>query len=139
MTRVDFYVLRSPAPADRLPVAVRLAEKALNQGLRVFINAAEEHQAQALDDQLWTLRPESFLPHGPAGAADAELIAIGCGQDPGDHGDLLINLEFAVPEFFSRFERVAEVVTQDDASLAALRASWQFYRQRGYELNKHDV
>lgn len=139
MTRVDFYVLRSPAPADRLPVAVRLAEKALQQGLRVFINAADETQARALDEALWAARPESFLPHGPAGSDDAELIAIGCGQDPGDHGDLLINLELAVPGFFSRFQRVAEVVTQDEASLAALRASWLFYRERGYELNKHDL
>jgi len=34
---------------------------------------------------------------------------------------------------------VAEVVTQDPDSLAALRRSWTFYKERGYQLEKHDL
>ena len=60
-------------------------------------------------------------------------------QDPGKHTDLLINLQLDIPAFFSRFARVAEVVTQDATSLQALRSSWRFYQERGYQLEKHDL
>ena len=53
--------------------------------------------------------------------------------------DLLINLQLEIPGFFSRFRRVAEVVTQDASSLEALRRSWTFYKERGYQLEKHDL
>ena len=88
---------------------------------------------------MWSYRPASFLPHGLLGTAEASNIAIGWGQEPGDHDDLLINLQLNVPPFFGRFHRVAEVVTQDPDSLEALRASWRFYQERGYQLEKHDL
>jgi DNA polymerase-3 subunit chi len=139
MTRVGFYVLRSAEPVERLRIAMRLTEKAFQQGHRVFLNARSRKEAEQLDDELWSFRPASFLPHGLSGQEDAQCIAIGWGQDPGEHGDLLINLQLEVPPFFSRFRRVAEVVTQDPESLAALRTSYQFYRDRGYQLEKHDL
>ena len=120
-------------------VAVRLADKAFHRGHRVFINATDEAQARTLDDLLWTYRATSFLPHGLHGEEQSEHIAIGWGQEPEGHNDLLINLQLGVPVFFSRFRRVAEVVTQDPASLDAQRRSWRFYKERGYKLEKHDI
>ena len=139
MTRVGFYVVQAADQAQRLQVAVRLADKAFQSGHRIFINAADETQARALDELLWTYRPASFLPHGLSGEDQADTIAIGWGQEPEGHNDLLINLQLEIPEFFSRFRRVAEVVTQDPASLQALRRSWTFYKERGYQLEKHDI
>ena len=139
MTRVGFYVVQHAQENQRLQVAVRLADKAFSQGHRIFINAADEAQARTLDELLWTYRPASFLPHSLQGEERSDTIAIGWGQEPEDHNDLLINLQLAIPEFFSRFRRVAEVVTQDPASLDALRRSWTFYKERGYQLEKHDL
>ena len=139
MTRVGFYVVQAADQAQRLHVAVRLADKAFQRGHRIFINAADEAQARTLDELLWTYRPASFLPHGLHGQEQSEEIAIGWGQEPQDHNDLLINLQLGIPGFFSRFRRVAEVVTQDPASLDALRRSWTFYKERGYQLEKHDL
>lgn len=139
MTRVGFYVIQGAEHDQRLQVAVRLADKAFARGHRIFINAADEDQARALDELLWAYRPASFLPHGLHGEEHADTIAIGWGQEPGQHNDLLINLQLGVPSFFSRFKRVAEVVTQDASSLEALRRSWTFYKERGYQLEKHDL
>ena len=139
MTRVGFYVVQSAEPGQRLQVAARLVDKAVQQGHRVFINAVDEAQGRQFDELLWSYRPASFLPHGIAGEQDSQQIAIGWGQEPGDHNDLLVNLQLAVPEFFGRFNRVAEVVTQDAQSLAVLRQSWRFYQARGYQLEKHDL
>jgi DNA polymerase-3 subunit chi len=139
MTRVGFYVVQDAEHSQRLQVAARLADKAFARGHRIFINAADQGQAEALDQLLWHFRPASFLPHGLVGEEHAETIAIGWGQDPERHSDLLINLQLEIPAFFSRFQRVAEVVTQDADSLAALRRSWTFYKERGYQLEKHDL
>ena len=139
MTRVGFYVVQSAEPGQRLHVAARLVDKAAQHGHRVFINAVDEAQAQQLDDLLWSYRPASFLPHGLAGTEHSQDIAIGWGQEPEGHDDMLINLQLGIPEFFSRFNRVAEVVTQDPQSLEVLRESWKFYRERGYQLEKHDL
>jgi DNA polymerase-3 subunit chi len=139
MTRVGFYVVQDAEHSQRLQVAARLADKAFARGHRIFINAADRGQAEALDQLLWHFRPASFLPHGLVGEEHAETIAIGWGQDPERHSDLLINLQLEIPAFFSRFQRVAEVVTQDADSLAALRRSWTFYKERGYQLEKHDL
>jgi DNA polymerase-3 subunit chi len=126
VTRVGFYVVQAADQAQRLQVAVRLADKAFQQGHRIFINAVDEAQAR-------------FLPHALHDQEQSEAIAIGWGQEPRDHNDLLINLQLGIPGFFSRFRRVAEVVTQDPASLDALRRSWTFYKERGYQLEKHDL
>jgi DNA polymerase III subunit chi len=139
VTRVGFYVVQAAAAGQRLEVAARLADKAYIQGHNIYINATDKPQAQALNELLWSFRPASFMPHALAGEEQSEQIAIGWGQDPGKHSDLLINLQLEIPSFFSRFARVAEVVTQDEDSLAALRKSWLFYKERGYHLEKHDL
>jgi len=131
--------VQAAEPGQRLSVAVRLADKAFQRGHRIFINAADEDQARALDELMWSFRPSSFLPHGLHGQEHSDTVAIGWGQEPHNHSDLLINLQLEIPSFFSRFQRVAEVVTQDPDSLEALRASWTFYKERGYQLEKHDL
>ncbi len=139
MTRVGFYVVQSAGAGQRLNVAARLADKAFSRGHRIFINAADRDQAQALDALLWNFRPTSFLPHALQGEDEGEPILIGWGQEPVDHNDLLINLQLQPPPWFSRFGRVAEVVTQDAESLPAMRESWRMYQARGYQLEKHDL
>lgn len=139
MTLVGFYVVQTAAPGERLQVAARLADKAFRRGHRIFINASDQGQAEELDQLLWTFRPSSFIPHGLCGQEHSDTVAIGWGQDPDNHSDLLINLQLEVPSFFSRFKRVAEVVTPEPASLTALRKSWKFYQDRGYQLEKHEI
>jgi DNA polymerase-3 subunit chi len=139
MTLVGFYVMQTSDPGQRLRVAARLADKAFQRGHRIFINATDEAQATEINELLWSFRPASFLPHGLHGQEHSETIAIGWGQEPNNHNDLLINLQLEIPSFFSRFARVAEVVTQEPDSLAALRKSWTFYKERGYQLEKHDL
>ena len=139
MTLVGFYVVQTAAPGERLQVAARLVDKAFRQGHRIFIHAVDREQAIELDQLLWSFRPSSFIPHGLCGQEHSDAVAIGWGQEPESHNDLLINLQLQVPPFFSRFQRVAEVVTQEPASLQALRKSWRFYQERGYQMEKHDI
>lgn len=71
MARVDFYHLtRDPAP----PVLARLAERVLSGGHRLLIVATDLSAREAIDAALWTAIPDSFLPHMPAGAAEADQV-----------------------------------------------------------------
>ena len=121
MTLVGFYVVQTAAPGERLQVAARLADKAFQRGHRIYINAVDQKQAKELDTLLWSFRPSSFLPHGLYGQEASDTIAIGWGQEPENHNDLLINLQLEIPPFFSRFHRVAEVEFEA-ALLASLEA-----------------
>jgi DNA polymerase-3 subunit chi len=44
-----------------------------------------------------------------------------------------------VPEFFSRYARVAEVVDANTERREQSRGRYRFYRDRGYKLNTHQV
>lgn len=139
MTRVDFYVTRGAGHEAQLNVAARLAEKAWGRGHRLFIHVSDEQSARQLDDMLWSFRAGSFLPHALATDDLAEGIVIGWGQEPGEHNDVLINLSGEAPAFFSRFQRVAEIVTDEPEHRERQRAAWRFYKERGYPVHKHDL
>lgn len=139
MTEIDFYVLATAAPGSREQLACRLAEKAYGLGHDIFIHAADAGQASALDELLWTFRDGSFLPHGLVGEEERAPVLIGSGGEPAKIPYLLINLAGDVPPFFSRFERVAEVINDEASIRDAGRERFRFYRERGYSLKTHKL
>ncbi len=140
MTRVDFYVLSEPAEQERLAFACRLAQKAQTLGNRVYIAVNDEQTSKQLDELLWTFRPESFVPHDCEGTPQRQSpVLIGFGEDCGSHHDFLINLKSDIPHYFSRFERLAEIVCQTEDVLSVTREHYAFYRHRGYPINSHNI
>jgi len=142
MTQIDFYILPQTEREARFAFACRLIEKAHALGHRIYVNAETETDANALDELLWSYRPASFLPHARLGNHDGDArpnIEIGISQDAGDHHDVLINLALKVPPFHSRFARVTEIVVQDEQVLQATRASWKFYSDNGFPMQRHDM
>jgi DNA polymerase III subunit chi len=141
MTRVDFYILRDTGDPARALFACRLTEKAVQQGHQVYINTESAVQLQQLDDLLWTFRAGSFLPHAVDDGQDhgASPVLLAHGREPRDCHDVLVNLSNDVPPFFSRFNRVAELVGGDETQRAGARNRYRFYKDRGYTLNTHEI
>jgi len=144
MTRIDFYILPDSEQQARLFFLCRLAEKAYKQNHRIYIHTDSAATTQAIDELLWSFRPDSFIPHHLLeNTAASAPIAIGhgdnSGKDCGDHNDVLINLCDEIPDFFSRFERCIEIVIQQPDVLAITRKHFGFYRERGYPLSSHDL
>ena len=144
MTRIDFYILSSEANRARLTFACRIAEKAMLNQHNVLIHTAADHEANELDELLWTFSQSSFVPHrifrDGEPALENEPVLIGAGAEPqSDRCDMLINLASEVPEFFSRYERVAEVVDSEQERRNAGRRRFRYYRDRGYQLNTHEI
>jgi DNA polymerase-3 subunit chi len=144
VTQVDFYIVDSDSEDARLKIVCRIADKANDANQHVFIHGCSDVEAKKLDELLWTLSQGSFIPHKivreGADAAPAEPVLIGLNRGPvGERWDLMINLAPDVPEFFSRYQRVAEVVDGDGTRRAQSRDRYRFYRDRGYTLNTHQV
>ena len=141
MTRIDFYVSKETQDAARQTLACRIAEKAYKLGNRIHIHTGSAEQTQLMDDLLWTFRDGSFLPHqqNTSNHDKNTPITIGHTKDFSNEADVLINLAQDIPSFFSQFERVAELVNEDPLYKSQARDRYKFYRDRGYDLNAHNL
>lgn len=144
MTRIDFYILDDNTDAARFRIAARIAEKAHGRAQHVYINAETPAECTRLDETLWTYSQSSFLPHrvieSPPDELLPEPVLIGNNVEVGvEPWQVLINLADQVPEFFSRYERVAEIIDANGDRRAHGRARYKYYRDRGYELSTHKV
>ena len=137
MTQIDFYT----HVQDKQLLACKLSAKALEQGLRVLVLAPDESEAARMDQMLWRIPATGFLPHCRARDPLADVTPVIVDHDPGEltHDQVLLNLGSERPVFFSRFQRLIEIVTADEADRLAARERFRFYRDRGYEIRSHDM
>ena len=137
MTQIDFYAQVD----DKLLTACRITAKARSQGLRVTLFCADSATAARLDRMLWTEPATGFLPHCRSDdrlAPTTPIVIDVSGKTP-THDEVLINLHPERPEYFSRFQRLAEIVSTDEEDRTRARERYKFYRDRGYELRTHDL
>jgi DNA polymerase-3 subunit chi len=164
MTSIDFH----SNAADRIGYTCRLVRKAHAAGSTLVIFSRDRQLLADLDQHLWTFSALDFLPHcyahdalagsTPILLTDVDQAAVSSADDltgaavklasdtfdtpvsaPLPHHDVLVNLDSAVPAFFTRFTRLIEIVTATDQDRAAGRERWKFYKDRGYPLTHHDL
>lgn len=141
MTKVDFYLSPNEGAAARETVACKLVDKAFGLKHNIYIHTENHDHAMRLDNLLWTFRPGSFIPHSlyQPDAEQESPVTIGHHDNPQISCSVLVNLASEVPLFFSRFDRVAEIVDANAQSRAQARERFKFYKDRGYELKTHDL
>jgi DNA polymerase-3 subunit chi len=137
MTQVDFYTHVD----DRLGVAARLVVKAWQQHGSVRVLTSDAATTDALDRLLWMQPATGFVPHcrlaSPL-ATETPVIVDDALEHQGPAA-VLINLAQRPPPFFTRFERLVEIVSSDPADAESGRERYRFYRERGYELRAHNL
>ena len=135
MTTIDFYT----GADDPLDVAARIVAKAWRQHGRVRVLTPDPATTEALDRRLWTVPSTGFLPHCRLASPLATETPIIVDDALAHEGEacVLVNLHPDPPPFFSRFERLADIVGGDEASAGAGRRRWKFYRDRGYAMSHH--
>ncbi|MDE3738529.1 MULTISPECIES: DNA polymerase III subunit chi [Pseudomonas] len=131
--RVEFYVLSSANPADRLRAACQLAAKGWRHGLPVLLRCTDAAQRDELDALLWRFRAESFIPHSLIDDDANAPVVLALDEEPSVQQGLLINLAATISPHVERFSRVIEIVNQEPDLLAACRENFRTYRQRGYD------
>jgi len=136
MTKVTFYKLLGDQNLA-LALVCQLVQKSLKANQQVLCLVPDSLVAQQLDEKLWAFNGTSFLPH--AQGVDQTPVAISCGLEPGEHHQVLINFQPQIPTWFSRFDRVIEIIYQQADYEQAKRDNFRFYKERGYQLDFHDL
>lgn len=137
MTKIDFYTHTE----NKFQTACSLAAKAISHGLKVMVFTPDSGVAEKLDKLMWSYPAIGFLPHCRAEDKLAEVtpIVIDHLATRFLHDDVLINLHPEQPTFFSRFQRLIEIVSLEEEDRQFARNRFRFYRDRGYELQSHDL
>lgn len=137
MTRIDFYLNAS----SKLEVARKLASKALHVGSHILVFTRDVSLAREVDEYFWTSHHLSFLPHVLCEHRFADKTPILIGNDPGKllRPDVLINLAEETPDCFGRFDRLLEIVTEDQVDKERARSRFRYFKERGYSLDVHDL
>jgi len=139
--RADFYLIAKPRFRDEpLRLVCELARKAHDAGIFTLILARDAAQAEQLDDLLWDMGEDAYIPHQIVGEDVDEEEAAVLIAPPDVESPLrpiVINLRDGAVD--GAVERVLEVVPADESARGPLRERWKQYQARGFELNKHDM
>jgi len=137
MTQIDFYTHVD----DKLRVACALSAKAFAQGLKVFVSCPDRETAQRFDRMLWMTPATGFTPHCAAADPLAPVTPVLVDHDGTNppHDEVLLNLRAECPPYFSRFERLIEIVGLEDGDRAEARNRFRYYRDAGYDIRTHDL
>lgn len=144
MTRIDFYILDTSSTKARENFACRLIEKVQQQGHSVFVQSISTQHAALIDDLLWSFKAESFVPHALSGTRSVVNCSVIIGtehaaNDNNKKTDVLINFDSTVPDYFSHYSRVVEIVNKKDNSSHDGRIRYKYYQDRGYKMETHNI
>ena len=138
MTRIEFHFNTQ----ERLVHTCRLLRKAQSQGFRVGVLGAPS-TLQRLNQALWSFSETEFLAH--CTAEDPPLVQEASGLFLGEQAmhrpdlTVLVNLGDQVPAAYERFERLIEVVANDEHGRSEARNRWKYYKAQGFDLVQHDL
>ena len=140
MSRVDFYILPDESRQSMQRFACRLAEKAYLQGHKVLIQTESAEEARQMDDLLWTLQDDNFIPHGifNASSSDVQPVVIYHSNEKMDNINLLINLSSLSMQDQS-VERIAEILNQQTSRKQTGREHYKTYRNSGFDMHHHEI
>ncbi len=137
MTQIFFY----HNAVDRIAAAAALIGKALMHKKALLVYAPDAEVASQIDRQLWLQPPTGFLPHvrnsSPLAGETPAVITDELATQ--SHSERLFNLSAEVPNAFSRFTSVIEVVGLDERERQAGRERAKYYKDRGYAVKFIDL
>ncbi|MGF1765426.1 DNA polymerase III subunit chi [Aliivibrio kagoshimensis] len=146
MSHGTFYLINEDTAEDSesglLLFVSHLVISHYQQGMKIFILADSRTQAEKLDELLWQLEPENFIPHNLVGegARSGALVEIGWGNlHYSGHRNLLINLAQYAPTFAVSFPQMIDFVPCEEKSKQQARERYKIYRQAGVVLNTVDL
>jgi len=147
MAQVDFYILPDDQPASLQHYVCKLAEQAWLAGQRVLIQTDSANDSQQLDELLWSIRSDSFIPHGIATleAVDQQqpiLISHQKVNDTQFHYVVNISSRPAdiTPENMpEKSLKIDEILNQNEDRKQTGRQLYKTYRALGYQLQHHTL
>lgn len=100
----------------------------------------DQHQLEQLDELMWSIPRERFLPHQSAGQPSDAPVVLGTRADL-DHcsAEVIINLDTKAIPRPERFRRLLELVPANDVDRQASRLKFRAYKEQGLEPVSHPM
>ena len=119
----------------------RLIEKGYKTRFgKIYVHASNEEQAKLIDDQLWTFRQESFIPHFRLGNEPHNApITIGFEAYPNESYDVIINLSDLAKDTALEPKKIHEIVPSSEEKRSLARKKWKTYKDLNYKIKSHKV
>ncbi|MEQ1696611.1 MAG: DNA polymerase III subunit chi [Hyphomicrobiaceae bacterium] len=131
LPEVLFYHLERAPLEGVLP---SLLEKTLERGWRAVVQTGTSDRLEALDEVLWTYRPESFLPHGSArdGNAESQPVYLTTGTDTPNGAGVRFLVDGADPESYAGYTRMVFMFDGNNPdAVAQARTQWKAVKAAG--------
>ncbi len=148
MINVDFYILPDDQLSSLQNYACKLVEKNWQSGRRVLIQTDSSDESKAVDDLLWNIRADSFIPHGIATLepTDKQQPVLISHQKINDSNfQSVINLssrssDLSLSHLTADKElKIEEILNQDEQRKQSGRRNYKIYRESGYILEHHTL
>ena len=139
--RVDFAF---GAP-NRLRTTCDVVRKHYLAGRQLIIYHTDQRELQRLDRMLWGFEPTAFIPHlmcdDPLASQTPVLLCANAEQlnSLAQTTSWLINLDPAGPPLPTPFERILEIVSNQDQDKLTARQRWRLYQRHDYDLRAHNL
>jgi DNA polymerase III subunit chi len=123
----------------------RLLRKIYRAEQRAVFYSPELSLVQSIDEGLWAISETDFIPHVHLTddeidfSAVIEPIILVNSELETPHCDILVSGSNKTPSFFSRFERLIEIVSPEIDDRTVARERWRWYKDRGYGIQTFDV
>ncbi|WP_218354674.1 DNA polymerase III subunit chi [Alteromonas lipotrueiana] len=135
MPQVSFYQLQDNKDAG--PVrACELIANAFANKQRCVVLCVSQTQAEILDDLLWQLPADRFVPHnmageGPPAGTPVELCWL---PEQLSRRHVLVNLSETVPQSMGQFQQIIDFVPMADEAKKAARIRYKQFQQAGCQM-----
>lgn len=140
MQQIDFHF----NVGNRLLYACRFVSKVWKMGKSIAVWSSDPVRLADFNRRLWAFDDLSFIPHAFAGAPDASEARVILAEDTAKlpDSDVLLLLDEQVPPgfetLFTRFDRIADIVSSIPEETAAARLRYKTYRSLQYPLKAYD-
>ena len=141
MTEITFHLNAN----NKMDYCCRLLRKAYTSQAKVVVKGSAD-LLQQLDQALWSISTTDFIPHCNSDAESEHLnaspIVLTSNIDSFDllpHHQVLLNMDDEIASGYEKFERVIEVVGNEDQDKSKARVRWRHYSQRGYPISTHEI
>lgn len=143
MKKVIFYLIENQNQANAAgellyeKLACQKIVEAWQTKLRILVTCQDQVQAERIDEYLWQLNTDSFVPHNLAGEGlrGGSPVEISWPQKRSNgNRQLLINLQEQFPEFSGVYHDVIDFVPSDERLKLLARERYKTYKEAGFNL-----
>ncbi len=142
MISVDFYILPDDQSDNLQKYACKLAEAHWQSGKRVLIQTDSSGESKLLDNLLWDLRSNSFIPHGIATLEPSDQqqpVLISHQKINSQNFQSIINLSSRPADLSNNELGIEEILNQNEQRKQSGRQNYKVYRESGYTLKHHTL